>query len=135
MATNKSNGKSKRSNYVILTLQATSDGEVKVSAAGKPWGSLRAFFSQGKDEKSGEFRPSMWFTVKAFGKTDQIEGVVAALQNVATGNKVTVKGRLSMEEWDDKDGNKRQSWIIITSSIEPFVETAEAEAELEGEPA
>jgi single-stranded DNA-binding protein len=133
MATTKSNGKSKRSNYVILTLQATTDGEVKISAAGKPWGSLRAFFSQGKDDKSGEFRPSMWFTVKAFGKTDEIEGAVAALQNVATGAKFTVKGRLGMEEWQDKDGNTRQSWIVTASSIEPFVEASDAE--LEGEPA
>jgi single-stranded DNA-binding protein len=137
MATNNSNGKSnKRSNFIILTVQASNDGEAKVSQSGKAWASLRAFYSQGKDKKTDQFLPSIWFNVKAFGKDDQVTGVVGAVANTAKGDKITVKGRLSMEEWTDKDGNPRQTYVLTASSIEPFVPTAEAaDEELDGEPA
>jgi single-stranded DNA-binding protein len=138
MATNnQSNGKAKRQNFVSMTLQAGAEAEVKYAASGKPWGKVRAFFSQGKND-AGEFRPSMWFTVKAFGKTDQIEGAVAALQNLAKGDKFTAKGKLELEEWEGNDGVKHQSYVITFASIEPFVVEAEQpadEAVLEGEPA
>ena len=134
--TNSTNGKVKRQNYVVLTLQAAGDGDVKYGQSGKPWGKVRAFYSQGKDESTGEFRPSIWFTVKAFGKTDELEGAVAALQNVAKGDKFTVKGRLSMEEWEGNDGAKHQSYVVSASSLEPFaVEPEQTASELEGEPA
>jgi hypothetical protein len=138
MAIQNSNGKTKRQNFVSITLQAAGEGDVKYAASGKPWGKLRAF-SQGKDKQSGEFLPSIWFTVKAFSKDEDAEpaGTVAALQNLAKGDKFTVKGRLSLEEWEGNDGVKHQNTVISASSIEPFVTEAEAEGEqtLEGEPA
>ncbi len=138
MAIQNGNGKAKRQNFVSVTLQAAGEGDVKYAASGKPWGKLRAFFSQGKDKQSGEFLPSLWFTVKAFSKDDVTEpaGPVAALQNLAKGDKFTVKGRLRLEEWEGNDGVKHQAYLIVASSIEPFVTEAEAEGEqLEGEPA
>ncbi len=136
MADNNNNGKAKRQNYVALTLQAASEGDVKYAASGKPWGKVRAFFSQGKD-KQGEFLPSMWFNVKAFSKDEEPSPSVAALQNLAKGDKFTAKGRLSMEEWDGNDGVKHQAYVISAFSIEPFSVEAEAgdEEELAGEPA
>ncbi len=136
MATDNSNGKARRQNYVSITLQAAGEGEVKYAASGKPWGKIKAFFSQGKDKQSGEFLPSLWFTVKAFSKTEELAGPVAALQSLAKGDKITVKGRLGMEEWEGNDGVKHRAHLIFASSIEPFVTEAEAEEEqLEGEPA
>ena len=138
MATDNSNtnGKAKRQNFIVMTLQAAGDADVKYAQSGKPWGKLRAFFSQGKDEQSGEFRPSIWFNVKAFSKTEELNGPVASLQNLAKGDKFTVKGRLSMEEWEGNDGVKHQANVISASSIEPFIVEAEAEGgQLEGEPA
>ena len=137
MATQNSNGKAKRQNYVSVTLQAAGEGDVKYAASGKPWGKIKAFFSQGKDKQTGEYLPSLWFTVKTFSKTEELEGQVAALQNLAKGDKFTVKGRLGMEEWEGNDGVKHQAYVISASSIEPFVTEAEAEGEeqLEGEPA
>ena len=137
MATQNSNGKAKRQNFVSVTLQAGGEGDVKYAASGKPWGKIKAFFSQGKDKQTGEYLPSLWFTVKTFSKTEELEGPVVALQNLAKGDKFTVKGRLGMEEWEGNDGVKHQVYLIFASSIEPFVTEAEAEGEeqLEGEPA
>jgi single-stranded DNA-binding protein len=134
MTTNNSNGKAKRQNYSILTLQSAGEGEVKYAASGKPWGKIRAFFSQGKDQQTGEFLPSIWFTVKAFSKDDEPSQAVSALQNIAKGDKFTVKGRLGMDQWEGSDGTTHQSLTIFAISIEPFVIETEAE-ELEGEPA
>ena len=135
MATNnQSNGKAKRQNFVSMTLQAGAEAEVKYAASGKPWGKVRAFFSQGKDQ-NGEFRPSMWFTVKAFSKTDQIEGAVASLQSLSKGDKFTAKGKLELEEWEGNDGAKHQAYVISFASIEPFVSEPESDETLEGEPA
>ena len=74
MATQNSNGKAKRQNFVSVTLQAAGEGDVKYAASGKPWGKIKAFFSQGKDKQTGEYLPSLWFTVKAFSKTEELEG-------------------------------------------------------------
>lgn len=130
------NGKAKRQNFIAITLQAAAEPEVKYAKSGKPWGSIRAFFSQGKND-AGEFLPSMWFTVKVFSKTDQIEGALAALQGLSKGDKFVAKGKLVMEEWTGtQDGIKHQSYVITFASIEPVVAEAEAEGEaLEGEPA
>lgn len=62
---NSKNGKPLFSNFVILTLQAASDGEGCFAANGNLWASVRAFLSQGKDDQSN-YKPSLWFTVKAF---------------------------------------------------------------------
>ena len=135
MATNDNNGKARRQNFVSLTLQAAGEGDVKYAQSGKPWGKIRGFFSQGKNQ-NGEFRPSMWFTVKAFSKTEELEGPVAALQNLAKGDKFTAKGKLELEEWEGNDGVKHQSYVINFASIEPFAEAEQpGEEELQGEPA
>ncbi len=130
------NGKAKRQNFIAMTLQAAGEPEVKYAQSGKPWGKIRAFYSQGKND-AGEFLPSMWFTVKVFSKTDQIEGALAALQNLSKGDKFVAKGKLIMEEWTGTQDNiKHQSYVITFANIEPVAEAAEAEGdELAGEPA
>ena len=138
MATNNRNNTNRPSNYVILTLRAIGDGTSQYAQSGKPWAKVRAFLSQGKDE-SGEYRPSVFFDVKAFSKDENLGGAVAAIASIANKSYFTVKGRLAMEEWMGKeDGNKHQQLVLIASKIEPFSFDQNEEAldeELEGEPA
>lgn len=117
-------------NYVALTLRAVADGEVRYTASGVPWASIRAFLPFGKDKTTNEFRPSLFFTVKAFGNYD--EAAVWAINGLAKGDRFTVKGRLGLEQWDGKDGEKHQTLVILALSVQPF---EAAEAELEDEPA
>lgn len=136
MAAN-NNFKNRPSNYVILTLMAIAAGEMKVSQAGHPFSYVRAFLSQGKD-KDGEYKPSLFFDVKAFSKDDSIPALVQSIADVQNKERFTVKGRLGMEEWTGQDGEKHQKMVVFAMSIEPFVfdeNAAAPEEELEGEPA
>lgn len=133
------NNSNRPSNYVIFTLMAIADGEMKVSAAGKPFSYVRAFLSQGKDKQTEEYKPSIFFDVKAFSKDEEVSALVQNVADVQNKDRFTVKGRLGMDEWTGDDGVKRQKMVIFAKSIEPysFDTTQETvhEEELEGEPA
>ena len=137
MAAN-NNFKNRPSNYVIFTLMAIAAGEMKVSQAGKPFAFTRAFLSQGKDKTTGEYKPSLFFDVKAFSKDDSVTALVQSIADVQNKDRFTVKGRMGMEEWEGQDGVKHQKLVIFASSIEPFTfdeNAAVPEEDLEGEPA
>ena len=132
--------KNRPSNYTILTLRAIADGESKFAQSGKPWAKVRAFLSQGKDKATGEYRPSLFFDVKAFSDTEDMNAPVAAISQIANKGYFTVKGRLGMEQWTGQDGDLRQKLVIFASSVEPFHFANEEDApqpaeDLEGEPA
>ena len=136
------NNKNRPSNYVILTLQAIAEGEMKYSQSGKPWAVVRAFLSQGKDKQTGEYKPSIFFDVKAFSKDDEPSQVVSAIQALGNKERFTVKGRLAMREWTGSDEVKRQVMEIFANNIEEFHFENEGAApadelvdELENEPA
>ena len=136
MAT-KNNKSNRPSNYVIFTLMAIADGEMKFSAAGKPYSFVRAFLSQGKDKQTEEYKPSIFFDVKAFSKDEEVSAIVQNVADVQNKARFTVKGRIGMDEWTGDDGVKRQKLVIFAKSIEPYSFDAieEMEEELEGEPA
>jgi single-stranded DNA-binding protein len=134
MTPNKSNSK-RPSNWVVLTLQAAKDGESRYSSGGRPWASVRAFLSQGKDKDTDEYRPSLFFSVKAFGEDgEEPEGLVNNLGAIRKGDRFTVKGRLGLEQWIDDEGKERQSLVVFATDIQPF-SFEDAAEELEGEPA
>ena len=140
MATNQKN---RPSNFVILTLKAIAAGQMQVGTnSGNPFSFVRAFLSQGKVKGTNEYKPSMFFDVKAFSQDENVSEVVQALADIQDKEYFTVKGRLGMEQWIGEDGMKRQKLIIMANSIAPFSfesdkgeSTDEGVTELEGEPA
>lgn len=81
-----------------------------LASNGNLWASVRAFLSQGKDAQ-GNYKPSLWFTVKAFTTKEGDAAAPKALQAVNKGEKFTIKGRLGLEEWADSEGNTRQTLV------------------------
>ncbi len=140
MATNQKN---RPSNFVVLTLKAIVAGQMQVGQnSGNPFSFVRAFLSQGKVKGTDEYKPSIFFDVKAFSQDENVSEAVQALADIQDKEYFTVKGRLGMEQWTDDDGTKHQKLVIIANSIAPFSfekdgnEAAdEASVELEGEPA
>lgn len=142
MAANKKN---RPSNYVIFTLQAIADADMRFSQAGRPWASVRAFLSQGKDKQTDEYKPSVFFDVKAFSEGEEASPAVVALSEVSNKDRFTVKGRLAMREWTGENGGNRQVLEVHALNIESFSfdgdgpaavdEPAEEYEVLEGEPA
>jgi hypothetical protein len=83
-------------NYVNLTLRAGQDAEPRYSDAGNFWTRVRMALSQGKDA-SGNYKPSLWLTVKGFTSKEGDETVPQALAQLNKGDLATITGRLTYE--------------------------------------
>jgi single-strand DNA-binding protein len=67
-----------------------------------------------KDKNSGEKRENTtWFRVNAFGKLAEI-----CSQYLVKGSSVLIEGKMQARDWEDKDGNKRQSWELKADSMQ-----------------
>jgi single-strand DNA-binding protein len=63
--------------------------------------------------KDGDKQPPVWVPCKAWGKQSQL---VADLLH--KGTKVAVSGRLDLEEWTTRDGEKRSKLIVSVFRFE-----------------
>ena len=102
-------------NRVVLTGNLTRDPELRALPSGMSVCSLRvACNTRRKDSTSGDWvdKPN-FFDVTVWGK--QGENVAQYLEK---GRPVAIDGRLEWREWEDKNGNKRQSVDIIADSVQ-----------------
>jgi single-strand DNA-binding protein len=102
-------------NRVILTGNLTRDPELRSLPSGTSVCSLRlAVNTRRKDQSTGEWvdKPN-FFDVTVWG----MQGENCA-QYLSKGRPVAVDGRLEWREWEDKQGNKRQSVDIIADSVQ-----------------
>jgi single-strand DNA-binding protein len=102
-------------NRVVLTGNLTRDPELRSTGGGTPVCSLRiACNTRRKDGATGEWteKPN-YFDVTVWGA--QGENCAQYLQK---GRPVAVDGRLEWREWQDPNGNKRQSVDIIADSVQ-----------------
>ena len=66
-----------------------------------------------KDKKTGEKMESTeWHRIVIWGKLAEI-----ATEYLNKGKQVYIEGRLQTREWEDKDGNKRQTTEVIASTM------------------
>ena len=102
-------------NRVVLTGNLTHDPELRSLQSGNSVCKLRvACNTRRKDNSTGEWvdKPN-YFDVTVWGA--QGENCAQYLQK---GRPVAVDGRLEWREWQDRDGNKRQSVDIIADSVQ-----------------
>ncbi len=97
---------------IIQTLRVQDDAEIR-DVAGKQVARVRASKSQGKD-KSGEWKPSIWFDVESWSSNPWSYKDLSALRK---GQYIVVQGRLSMREYDGKEG-KVQAYTIDADRID-----------------
>lgn len=83
-------------NYVNVTLRTGQDAESRYTDAGHFWTRVRMALSQGKDA-SGNYKPSLWLTVKGFTSKEGDETVPQALAKLNKGDLASVTGRLAYE--------------------------------------
>lgn len=120
------NAEDRVSNYVILTLMVNS-AELRYTNAGKPMVNSRAYLPQGKN-RDDSYKPSLWFALKHVSKNEDMDDVCDLFNCAEKGSRVTLKGRLALEQWEARDGNKRDDLQIWMREAEMF-KKAEAEAE------
>jgi single-strand DNA-binding protein len=102
-------------NRVIITGNLTRDPELRNLPSGIAVCNLRvAVNSRRKDNQTGEWvdKPN-YFNVKVWG----VQGENCA-QYLSKGRPVAIDGRLDWSEWEDQQGNKRQSVDIIADSVQ-----------------
>ena len=102
-------------NRVVLTGNLTRDPELRSLPSGTSVCNLRiASNTRRKDGPSGEWvdKPN-YFDVTVWGAQGE-----NCAQYLAKGRPVAIDGRLEWREWQDKEGNKRQSVDIIADSVQ-----------------
>jgi single-strand DNA-binding protein len=102
-------------NRVILTGNLTRDPELRSLPSGMSVCSLRiASNTRRKDGQSGEWvdKPN-YFDVTIWGRQGE-----NAAQYLSKGRPVAVDGRLEWREWQDQQGNNRQSVEIVADNIQ-----------------
>jgi single-strand DNA-binding protein len=101
-------------NRVIITGNLTRDPELRSLPSGTSVCELRVAVNSSRKDESGNWvdKPN-YFNVKVWGA--QGENCSTYLSK---GRPVAVDGRLDWREWEDKDGNKRQSIDIIADRVQ-----------------
>jgi single-strand DNA-binding protein len=101
-------------NRVVLTGNLTRDPELRNLPSGMAVCSLRLACNTRRKDGSGNWvdKPN-YFDVTVWGAQGE-----NCAQYLAKGRPVAVDGRLEWREWEDKDGNKRQSVDIIADSVQ-----------------
>jgi single-strand DNA-binding protein len=102
-------------NRVIITGNLTRDPELRSLPSGMSVCSLRiASNTRRKDGQSGEWvDKANYFDVTIWGKQGE-----NAAQYLSKGRPVALDGRLEWREWQDKEGNNRQSVEIVADNIQ-----------------
>jgi single-strand DNA-binding protein len=102
-------------NRVIITGNLTRDPELRSLPSGMSVCNLRvAVNTRRKDNSSGDWvdKPN-YFDVTVWGAQGE-----NCSQYLSKGRPVAIDGRLEWREWEDKQGNKRQSVDIIADSVQ-----------------
>jgi single-strand DNA-binding protein len=109
------------SNNIFLIGNLTKDPELRFTPNGTPVASFSiAVNRRFQNKQSGEWESEAdFFNVAAWFKL--AENVAESL---GKGDRVIVSGRLSQENWDDKQGQKRTSYRIVANIVAPSLEFA-----------
>ncbi len=101
-------------NRVVMTGNLTRDPELRNLPSGTSVCSLRIACNTRRKDESGQWtdKPN-YFDVTVWGAQGE-----NCAQYLAKGRPVAIDGRLEWREWQDKDGNKRQSVDIIADSVQ-----------------
>ena len=107
-------------NRVVLTGNLTSDPELRSLPSGTSVCKLRVACNTRRKDQSGEWvdKPN-FFDVTVWGAQGE-----NCARYLAKGRGVAVDGRLEWREWQDQQGNKRQSVEIVADSVQ-FLSSAD----------
>lgn len=96
-------------NKIIIVGRLGRDPELRYTAGGK---AVCNFTVATDDVRQGGEKTTTWFRVTAFGKTAE-----NASQYLAKGKQVLIDGRLSLSEWQDKQGGNRTTAEVSANDI------------------
>lgn len=90
----------------------TSDPEMRYTESGKAVTSFSIAINNGRD-KDGEERPPTYIDVVAWEKLAE-----NCAEYLRKGKKAAVMGAITVDKFEDRDGNKRQKYRIRANNVE-----------------
>lgn len=100
-------------NKIILVGNLGRDPELRYTPQGTPVCSFTVATNEKRKDRAGESQDfTTWFKVTLWGRQAE-----TASQYLTKGRPVYIEGRLRLEEYTDRDGNKRQSLEVNATDI------------------
>lgn len=101
-------------NTVMLGGNLTRDPETKAAGSNKTVASFGIAINRKYKGSDGEQKEEATFVdIEAWGRTAEL-----VAQYLAKGSPVFIEGRLKLDTWEDKDGNKRSKMKVVADSIQ-----------------
>ena len=101
-------------NKVILVGNLGRDPELRYTQNGQAVANFTLATSENWTDKSGErTERTEWHRIVTWGKTAEL-----CAQYLAKGRTVYIEGRLQTRDWEDRDGNKRQTTEINAQTVQ-----------------
>ena len=113
-------------NNITIVGNLTRDPELRFTPSGTPVASFGLAVNKSTQNKdTGEWTSSAdFFNIVAWFKLAE-----NCAQSLFKGDRVLISGRLSQDNWEDKDGQKRSAYKIIANIIAPSLEFASCKIE------
>jgi single-strand DNA-binding protein len=101
-------------NKVILVGRLGRDPELRYTQGGQPVANFTLATNERWTSKDGERQErTEWHRIVAWGKLAELCG-----EYLSKGRQIYVEGRLQTRDWEDKEGNKRQTTEINAGTIQ-----------------
>jgi single-strand DNA-binding protein len=101
-------------NKVILVGNVGRDPELRYTQGGQPVASFSVATNERFKDKSGEWKDrTEWHRIVAWARLAEICG-----EYLKKGSPVYIEGRIQTRDWEDKEGNKRQTTEIVALSMQ-----------------
>lgn len=105
-------------NSVNLIGRCGASPEIRYTPSGK----AVATMNLAVDDGWGEKKKTVWVSVTLWGQTAEL-----AQKALAKGDRVGITGRLSMDEWDDKQTGKKVTKLKVTGESIDLIEPKKRE--------
>jgi len=101
-------------NKVILVGNVGRDPELRYTQGGQPVASFSIATNERFKDKDGNWKDrTEWHRIVAWARLAEICG-----EYLRKGSQVYVEGRIQTRDWEDKEGNKRQTTEIVALSMQ-----------------
>jgi single-strand DNA-binding protein len=116
-------------NKVILVGNVGRDPELRYTQGGQPVASFSIATNERFKDKDGNWKDrTEWHRIVAWGRLAEICG-----EYLRKGRQVYVEGRIQTRDWEDKEGNKRQTTEIVILGMQMLGQRGEGGGSMGGE--
>lgn len=101
-------------NKVILVGNVGRDPELRYTQGGQPVASFSIATNERFKDKDGNWKDrTEWHRIVAWARLAEVCG-----EYLRKGSQVYVEGRIQTRDWEDKEGNKRQTTEIVIQTMQ-----------------